>query len=259
VQVQRRRALDRWSWTDLRLVPPALGTWATTLLLPWASVPVAAGLALAATIAGVLLGRGGRSARRRVAAAVLAGVAVAAATGAVRAGEQSASPVADLAARGTTAEVALTVDDDPRVLAGGLGPARVLVAGTVTAVDGLPVRAASVLVFGPAAEWSGLLPGTPVTLRATLGPAEPGDHVVAVLGARSAPESTGGPGAAQQVAGELRAGLADSAARVLPADPGGLLPGLVVGDTTAMQPGVTSDFRRAGLGHLTAVSGLIVR
>ena len=38
-----------------------------------------------------------------------------------------------------------------------------------------------------------------------------------------------------------------------------LLPGLVVGDTQAMDPVLVEDFRRAGLAHLTAVSGYNVR
>ncbi len=53
----------------------------------------------------------------------------------------------------------------------------------------------------------------------------------------------------------LRDGLAGSAARVLEAPAAGLLPRLVVGDTRAMDPVLTEDFRRAGLSHLTAVSG----
>ncbi len=136
------------------------------------------------------------------------------------------------------------------------GRLRVLVAGAVTAVVGAPaLRPARVLLFGAAADWTGTLPGTEVVVRVAVRPAEAGDDVVAVLAARAPPEPASAAGAAQQVAGELRAGLAASAARVLPADEAGLLPGLVVGDTTRMQPGVTRDFRRAGLGHLTAVSG----
>ena len=50
-------------------------------------------------------------------------------------------------------------------------------------------------------------------------------------------------------------GLATSAERVLPPRPAGLLPGLVVGDTTSMDPALDEDFERAGLSHLTAVSG----
>jgi competence protein ComEC len=53
----------------------------------------------------------------------------------------------------------------------------------------------------------------------------------------------------------MRAGLASSSARVLPPRPAGLLPGLVVGDTGAMDPALDQDFERAGLSHLTAVSG----
>ena len=58
-----------------------------------------------------------------------------------------------------------------------------------------------------------------------------------------------------RAAGSLRDGLADSAGRVLDARPAGLLPGLVVGDTRALDPVLAEDFRRAGLTHLTAVSG----
>src|SRR5690606_21399194 len=40
-----------------------------------------------------------------------------------------------------------------------------------------------------------------------------------------------------------------------PDDPGGLLPGLVVGDTSALPSHVEDDFRATGMTHLTAVSG----
>ncbi len=55
----------------------------------------------------------------------------------------------------------------------------------------------------------------------------------------------------------LRAGLR-SAVEPLPDAEGGLLPGLVVGDTGALDPEVRADFRTVGLNHLTAVSGAIV-
>ncbi|SCX49135.1 competence protein ComEC [Klenkia marina] len=255
MRVQRRRVPQRWSWTDLRLVPPALGLWATTLLVPWLPPLGAAALAVLCAAVGWGLTRGRPGTVLRVVVAVLAGVSVAAAAGAVRSAERGGSPLVELADRGSTVTVVMTVDEDPRVLPGGLGPARVLVAGTVTALEGADVRGVPVLLFGPAEEWAGSLPGTTVTVRATVRPAERGDDVVAVLSARGPPTTVQGAGAAQEVAGDLRAGLVASAQRVLPDDPAGLLPGLVVGDTSAMQPGVTADFRRAGLGHLTAVSG----
>src|SRR5262249_57254834 len=45
------------------------------------------------------------------------------------------------------------------------------------------------------------------------------------------------------------------AAGVLPGPCRGLLPGLVVGDTSRLDDGVRDDFRAAGMSHLTAVSG----
>jgi competence protein ComEC len=59
----------------------------------------------------------------------------------------------------------------------------------------------------------------------------------------------------QRIAGSFRAQLAASARRVLSPRPAGLLPGLVVGDTGAMDPVLAGDFKQAGLTHLTAASG----
>ena len=58
----------------------------------------------------------------------------------------------------------------------------------------------------------------------------------------------------QRAAEVLRAGLR-RAVEPLPEAERGLLPGLVVGDTSALQPEVRDDFRTVGLTHLTAVSG----
>ena len=84
--------------------------------------------------------------------------------------------------------------------------------------------------------------------------ARPGDDVVAVVSARGPPSPPGDPGPLQQAAGALRGDW--------PPPPGGSwtrgrpdLPGLVVGDTRSMDPVLDEDFQRAGLAHLTAVSG----
>ncbi|HWB36297.1 MAG TPA: ComEC/Rec2 family competence protein, partial [Rugosimonospora sp.] len=55
-------------------------------------------------------------------------------------------------------------------------------------------------------------------------------------------------------AGRLRAGLVRACAP-LPAEPGGLLPGLVVGDTSHLPATVVTDFTATGMTHLVAVSG----
>ncbi|HET6706492.1 ComEC/Rec2 family competence protein, partial [Amycolatopsis sp.] len=58
----------------------------------------------------------------------------------------------------------------------------------------------------------------------------------------------------QRASAGLRAGLHDLC-QVLPEEPAGLLPGLVLGDTGALSPRVEQEFVSAGLAHLTAVSG----
>ena len=101
---------------------------------------------------------------------------------------------------------------------------------------------------------SDLLPGQRVGLTGRLGPARAGQPVAAVVSVRGPPTLIGGPPLVQQAAGDLRAGLR-RAARVLPPAERGLLPGLVLGDTSRMPAGLVDDFRTAGLTHLTAVSG----
>jgi competence protein ComEC len=83
----------------------------------------------------------------------------------------------------------------------------------------------------------------------------PGDTVVAVVSARGPPSAVAGPAWWQSAAGGVRTALSESAARVLPQRFAGLLPGLVVGDTSRADPVLQEDFRDAGLSHLTAVSG----
>jgi competence protein ComEC len=87
-----------------------------------------------------------------------------------------------------------------------------------------------------------------------MAPAQPGELTVAVLRVRGPPEAVSGAASWQRVAQTLRAGLRD-AAGVLDAEPRGLLPALVVGDTDELPPQVVDEFQAAGLAHLLAVSG----
>ena len=87
-----------------------------------------------------------------------------------------------------------------------------------------------------------------------LRPAQRGDDVAAVLSGRGAPAVRSPPSRVQRAAGVLRAGLQEAVAP-LPAAERGLLPGLVVGDTSRLDDELRDDFRTVGLSHLTAVSG----
>jgi competence protein ComEC len=53
----------------------------------------------------------------------------------------------------------------------------------------------------------------------------------------------------------IRTALRGSLERLFPHREAGLLMGLLLGDTTRLEPGVEEDFRATGLSHLTAVSG----
>ena len=75
-----------------------------------------------------------------------------------------------------------------------------------------------------------------------------------MLAASGPPDLLKSPEWTQLAAGALRAGL-QAACAALPAEPGGLLPGLVLGDTSDLDPALEEDFRTTGLTHLVAVSG----
>ena len=143
------------------------------------------------------------------------------------------------------------------MLAGSAGRLAVADATVAAVTDGSVKHRldAGVLLFAPAEGWRDLPPGQPVRVRAELSAPRPGDHAVAVVSARGPPTLLGRPDALHRAAGALREGLAASSGRVLGSRPAGLLPGLVVGDTRAMDPVLDEDFERAGLAHLTAVSG----
>src|SRR6185436_2376296 len=69
-----------------------------------------------------------------------------------------------------------------------------------------------------------------------------------------APRPEGEAPWAQRAAGGLREGRR-RACEPLPRLPGGLLPGLVVGDVSRLDPELEEQFRDAGMTHLVAVSG----
>jgi competence protein ComEC len=245
---------------DLRLVLPALAAWLTAFLgrLAPPRVLLAASLLLLATGCVAVLGS------RRGRTAVVAAVAVCAAAAGLVTGLHTASrvsgPLAELARdEAAVAVVGVLTDDPRRALAqrpGGRGELHVV----RLRVERLEARGrvhrlrAPVVVLSTASAWAPLLPSQAVRVEGRLRPPEPGDDVTAVLLARGDPDVLSRPSPVQRVAGHLRAGLR-AAVAPLPEAEQGLLPGLVVGDTSRLDPGLREDFRTTGLTHLTAVSG----
>jgi len=129
---------------------------------------------------------------------------------------------------------------------------------TVAAVrrpgGGWQTESAPVVVFAVDSQWLGLLPGQRLQASGRLAPPKPGDAVAAVLVVAQPPHLVGRPPVWQRAAGAVRDGLR-AACLPLPGDERGLVPGLVLGDVTAMPATLTDAFRVTGLAHLTAVSG----
>ncbi|MBV8540279.1 MAG: DUF4131 domain-containing protein [Pseudonocardiales bacterium] len=244
---------------DLRLVPAALVGWAVAL----------SGLYLGSLVAAALgvggLAVAGAAALRGRSAAVLAMGGVAAAVALVvgtQAWQVEHHPVRVAAERGSVATVVAHLRDDPRAIASpGYGgrqpdPQRVVVHAELEAADvaGHQWRTGGrVVLLAPAQGWIGLLPGQRVRATGLLAAPDRADLTVAVLRVRGAPVVLAAPTAVQRVAERLRSGLRQ-AARVLDPEPAGLLPALVVGDTSAMVPTVDAEFRVAGLTHVSLSS-----
>ncbi|WP_445441793.1 ComEC/Rec2 family competence protein [Clavibacter sp. km1a] len=96
--------------------------------------------------------------------------------------------------------------------------------------------------------------GTVVRLSASVKQADPADRAAYLLLARGALDATAAAAGASGVADGLRAGLARAAAD-LPGPGAELLPGLAIGDVSAVAPALAQTMKDSSLTHLTAVSG----
>ncbi|WP_372482085.1 ComEC/Rec2 family competence protein [Streptomyces glomeratus] len=280
---------------DLRMVGPAVGAWVAAAWALGAPADRVTGVVFVALMAaGVLLaarrGRAGGRPRLRgswstvSAAAALLCVAAAGASAGLQSADLRRGPVPALAARHAevTADIEITSDPRltrPRITGDHTAPTAVLLDGKVrrlTKADGteVAVRTPVLMVVdlntrarpggsvgaveGAArSPWLGLLPSTRVRVAARLAPAlTGGDHIAAVVRVRAAapPQVVGGPTGVQRWAGRMRAGLR-AASDGLGPDARALLPGLVVGDTSRVPPGLDDAFKRTDLAHLLAVSG----
>ena len=96
--------------------------------------------------------------------------------------------------------------------------------------------------------------GAQVSVRGTAMVADAGDRAVLVLFASRGVEVTAAAAGMAGVASALRSDFV-ALATALPGDGGGLLPGLAVGDTSAVPPDLDAAMKTSSLSHLTAVSG----
>ncbi|MFI8459433.1 ComEC/Rec2 family competence protein [Kitasatospora sp. NPDC085464] len=283
----------RSTGADFRLLLPAVSAWAVTAALlglePGHEVPVFAAAGVAALVAVPLLVRPG-ALRRRGAAVTLAAVLLTGAAAAVatplhtldlhrgplpelaRAAERaapgaSAAPGAPVVpARAVEAELTIAGDPEVHTSRGGTTGGQTLL--TVNAVvdrvvllpDGPTTRTrtpVTVMVRGTAGEpWQRVLPSERLAVEAEVQPAGEGHGTesAALLVVHGPLRQLAPPSLPQRIAGRLREGLR-TATDKLPSDARGLLPGLVVGDTSRLPDDLEEAFRATDLVHLVAVSG----
>jgi competence protein ComEC len=96
--------------------------------------------------------------------------------------------------------------------------------------------------------------GAELTVDGTLGSEDPGDSAAFRLFASHGAHRVAGPPGYLAWAAELRAAFGRVAAD-LPGDGGALLPGLAIGDTSAVGDSLDTAMKSSSLSHLTAVSG----
>lgn len=261
VSAEERRGLH-----DVRLVPAALIVWGAALLGLLAGWWVAALLGGAAVVTTAALGRWRPAMCRRhvvaISAVVGCGILVAVPLSLRLFGAEH-DDLRGHAAHGARVSAQVTVAERPRpVRAPGYGdrpggPRSVVIAADVRASmvhDESVESTGRLLLIAPFEAWSTLLPGQEVTASGTMAPSRSGELTVAVVYVRGPPGAVGSAPWFQVAAESMRSALR-AASAVLAEEPAGLLPGLVVGDTTRLPSRVEEAFLDAGLSHLTAVSG----
>ncbi|TFV99260.1 ComEC/Rec2 family competence protein [Leifsonia flava] len=254
---------------ELRLAWPATIAWAAGFVaigFPDAAGWVAAAAALSAIGGVAVLVRGSGSIRgRRILAVIALGAAATAlvcTSVAVAAPARTPPVLVGAATQHRTVTVEAVVSSAPVVGAGASSGAEQLrfeARGVVMSSRGPEgvspaVRAAApLLVFG---EMTGEHPriGSTVRAKGTVKPTDAGEDVAYLLFASAPIAVLAPPPWYLGWADPLRAGLSQAAA-ALPGDGGDLLPGLAIGDTSAVTAELDAAMKSSSLSHLTAVSG----
>lgn len=241
---------------DLRLVPVAAAAWgaaAVSLLVPTGAGWIAVGLwgvVVCALIFAALV----RPGRRMLVLAIVA-LAVAAAvvshTALAQPGRAAASALG--VDGGRAVEVTAVVTGKPGPTSSGrlrfdAQVSEVRIGAQRHRVD-VPV-----VVLGELPGPVGLDVGATVVAAGTAFRADAADRAVLVVQASRELDVIAAPHGVMMVAAGLRSGLVDAVSG-LPEPGAGLVPGLAVGDTSAVSAELDAAMKQSSLSHLTAVSG----
>ncbi|GAB3481298.1 ComEC/Rec2 family competence protein [Nocardiopsis coralliicola] len=248
---------------DVRLVPAAIGVWASAAVFLGASSGAAMAGAVVLGIAalggaGVLvLAPRSPAVQSLVALLLCAATAALACSGRLAAVEES--PIAAAARDGGKVHGVAEVTALPRVRASTTpdGSVRFSVAAQTVRVRAEPSGTSGgrvpVVLLGDGSAWGELLPGQQVHFSGPVVPAG-GGLVRGLLPVRGPPETAAPPPAAQERAEHVRARIREASVG-LPPPADSLLPAFLAGDERGVPAEVTKDFRTAGLTHLVVVSG----
>lgn len=242
---------------DLRLVPIALAAWSGAWL-GTSGAPAGWFTILGVGTVGLAVTAWRRSSW--LAAAALTFL-VSAAVGALFQHQLASGPVARLADERAVATVELEITADPQIRDAGSRSAYLTVRGRLLNLSGRgenwQVRSPVLVVVvgdGAIRSWERHPVGERVAATVRLASPEDGSDVAAIARARAPAAVTAAPGSMLRVVERVRSGLRQAVSARAP-EPRALVPALVLGDTSAMTPELTADFRTTGLTHLTAVSG----
>ena len=242
---------------DLRMVPLAAAAWGAAWVGTWA-VPAVIAVAAACVAVALVVAVHRRSAVV-LSAALVTTVMVGA--GVVDVHRLSHGPVALLAKHEAVVSADLEIRGDlHQVAARGIRAAAAVTEAATVRVEGRGhawlVRAPVLVVVSgqQLGQWFEIPVGTRVAVQGRLEAPDRGSDVAAVLRVRGAPIVVERPSPGLRLVERVRAGLRRAVADRRP-EPRGLVPALVLGDTSSLDAGLAEDFRTTGLAHLTAVSG----
>ena len=248
---------------DLRMVPVAVcvwtGCWCATHGPAWlAGAVILFAAALTAAII-VLRHHTGAATTQRIywpVAAAAAGL-LACVVGGLAWWATDSGPLPGWAQSQVIMRVQARVSADPVTYpARGILPAQTVVAIQVRQVEArgqtVTMRLDAQLVLASNAQMVAV--GQMIAVSARASPADAGSGLALRLRQAGPLSVTGQPGPFDRAITALRAGLHDAMSGSQP-DQAGLVPSLVVGDTSALPSEVVDQFRATSLSHLTAVSG----
>ncbi len=239
---------------DLRMLPVVLITWAivgSATAAEDGSLGIAAGAAVGCVVMLTFAGRARRPAVCTIVALGFAFGGAAAAHVAVAQPERAAFASLDLAGgRSAAIEVVVVgkVEPRPQGWAFDALARQIRVGATRISTPRVPVT-----VHVPQRA-IGLDVGADARVVGTVVPARTGERAVSVIRAEGPPEVIRPPQGILATASGLRSGL-QTAVAGLPEPAAGLIAGLAVGDTSAVEPLLDSQMKSSSLSHLTAVSG----